>query len=146
MLLWAKAAARRVKDEARAAEAAEIAAGLGLSSIRPEQLDQARIEDLVAANLSAKLDILHPDDLAQALHQFVEKEEKAALADCVTRVLQHTQGQVVSCGFWYVWNSLATEDTGHPHAAANDAVLQYVIAPHPTPLLARAAASFTDSC
>jgi acyl-CoA synthetase (AMP-forming)/AMP-acid ligase II len=65
MLLWAKAAARRVKDEARAAEAAEIAAGLGLSSIRPEQLDQARIEDLVAANLSAKLDILHPDDLAQ---------------------------------------------------------------------------------
>jgi hypothetical protein len=57
---------------------------------------QARIEDLVAANLQAKLDILHPDDLAQALHQFVEKEEKAALAECVSRVLQQTQVQVVS--------------------------------------------------
>lgn len=42
MLLWAKSAARRVKDEARAAEEAEVAAGLGLSSIRPEQLDQVR--------------------------------------------------------------------------------------------------------
>lgn len=57
---------------------------------------QARIEDLVAANLQAKLDILHPDDLAQALHQFVEKEEKTAIAECVTRVLQQTQVQVVS--------------------------------------------------
>jgi predicted metalloprotease with PDZ domain len=49
----------------------------------------------VSANLQARLDILHPDDLAQALHQYVEKEEKQALADCVTRVLQQTQVQVV---------------------------------------------------
>lgn len=38
------------------------------------------------------------------------------------------------------------QDTGHPHAAAIDAVLQYVIAPHPTPLLTRAAASFIYLC
>ena len=42
MLLWAKAAARRVKDEGARAEQEELAAGLGLSSVRPEQLDQVR--------------------------------------------------------------------------------------------------------
>lgn len=41
MLLWAKAAARRVKDEGRGGDESELAAaGLGLSSLRPEQLDQ----------------------------------------------------------------------------------------------------------
>jgi hypothetical protein len=57
---------------------------------------QARIEDLVAANLQAKLDILHPDEMAAALHQFVEKDEKTALSECVTTVLQETQVEAVS--------------------------------------------------
>jgi hypothetical protein len=57
---------------------------------------QARIEDLVSANLTAQLDILPPDELAMALHNFVEKDEKAALAECVTTVLTETQQQAVS--------------------------------------------------
>lgn len=56
----------------------------------------------MSANLTAQLDILPPDELATALHNFVEKDEKAALADCVTTVLTETQAQAVSvlaCAF-----------------------------------------------
>ncbi|KAF8065921.1 MRE11 [Scenedesmus sp. PABB004] len=101
MLLWAKASARRAKDGGGAgardaAEAGGAAGALGLSSLRPEQLDQARIEDLVAANLTARLDILPPDELALALHDFVEKDERAALAACVSTVLTETQAAAVT--------------------------------------------------
>lgn len=57
---------------------------------------QARIEDLVQANLTAQLDILPPEELSLALHNFVEKDEKTALAECVTTVLTETQAQAVS--------------------------------------------------
>jgi hypothetical protein len=40
MLLWAKAAARRVKEQQREADEEALAAGLGLTSCRPEQLEQ----------------------------------------------------------------------------------------------------------
>jgi hypothetical protein len=40
MLLWAKAAARRVKEQQREADEEALAAGLGLTSFRPEQLEQ----------------------------------------------------------------------------------------------------------
>jgi hypothetical protein len=50
----------------------------------------------VSANLTAQLDILPPDELATALHNFVEKDEKLALAECVTTVLTETQAQAVS--------------------------------------------------
>jgi double-strand break repair protein MRE11 len=56
ILLWSKAAARKAKEGAAAggaAGAAEGAAGaLGLAEgLRPEQLDQVQIEDLVAQHL-----------------------------------------------------------------------------------------------
>lgn len=56
ILLWSKAAARKAKEGAAAggaAGAAEGAAGaLGLTEgLRPEQLDQVQIEDLVAQHL-----------------------------------------------------------------------------------------------
>jgi double-strand break repair protein MRE11 len=51
MLLWAKAPARRVKPEASGvadggleADGEAAAGGLGLSGLRPEQLDQVRSE------------------------------------------------------------------------------------------------------
>ena len=56
---------------------------------------QARIEDLVKANLQARLDILPPEELALALHEFVEKDERSALAACVTAVLTETQAAAV---------------------------------------------------
>jgi hypothetical protein len=52
--------------------------------LRPEALDQQRIEDLVAANLHHALRVLHEEDLALALHNFVEKDDKVgALCVCV---------------------------------------------------------------
>jgi hypothetical protein len=56
---------------------------------------QMRIEDLVAANLQTRLDILPPEELALALHDFVDKDEKAALANCVATVLTETQAAAV---------------------------------------------------
>eukprot|EP00775_Hariotina_reticulata_P011417 gene11417-11564_t len=103
MLLWAKAPARRAKEEGRGAGAGgpeayqeAAAGGLGLSGLLPDQLDQARIEDLVAANLQAQLDILPPEELALALHEFVDKDEKAALANCVATVLTETQAAAMT--------------------------------------------------
>ncbi|GAX85793.1 hypothetical protein CEUSTIGMA_g13208.t1 [Chlamydomonas eustigma] len=83
ILIWHKAAARRVKSEgAQLYESEEL--------LRPEALDQQRIEDLVASNLKASLRVLHEDDLATALHNFVEKDEKQALHDLLSRSLYET--------------------------------------------------------
>jgi double-strand break repair protein MRE11 len=49
---------------------------LSEDALRPEALDQQRIQDLVASNLTASLRILHEEDLAGALHDFVEKDDK----------------------------------------------------------------------
>ena len=49
---------------------------LGASLLQLEALDQARIEDLITANLGSCLQILPEEDLALALHNFVEKEDK----------------------------------------------------------------------
>ena len=48
ILLWSKSAARKAKGEGK--EGGEAKAGLGLG-LRPEQLDQTKIEDLVAQHL-----------------------------------------------------------------------------------------------
>ncbi len=41
--------------------------------MRPEALDQAQIEELVAEHLSANLAVVTQAALAQALHDFVDK-------------------------------------------------------------------------
>ena len=41
--------------------------------IRPEALDERQIEDLIAEQLQQHLEILPEQDLANALHNFVDK-------------------------------------------------------------------------
>lgn len=67
--------------------------GIDLKSLRPEQLDQTKIEDLVAENLGPgeSLEILMEDELRDALQRFVDKDEKSALAECVHGLLQRLQ-------------------------------------------------------
>ena len=48
--------------------------------IRPEALDERQIEDLIAEHLNQHLEILPEQDLANALHNFVDKVNFRALS------------------------------------------------------------------
>ncbi|GAB4820162.1 hypothetical protein N2152v2_007208 [Parachlorella kessleri] len=95
MILWQKAAARKQKD----AELAEMPRDM----VRPEALDEARIEDLIAQHLTHNLEILPENvslaawrrELATALHEFVEKDNRTAIQDAVSNVLKETQTAAV---------------------------------------------------
>jgi hypothetical protein len=50
-----------------------------------------RIEDLVAQNVGNQLQIFAPDELALALHDFVEKDQKDALSAAVSHALEETR-------------------------------------------------------
>eukprot|EP00798_Chlamydomonas_sp_ICE-L_P028771 gene28771-31953_t len=85
ILTWAKAQGqRRVKPEGAPEDE-------DMDILRPEALDQARIEDLVAQNLQQDLEVLQEEDLAIALHDYVEKDDKLALAEVLKRTLHETQ-------------------------------------------------------
>lgn len=60
---------------------------------RPENLDDTRIEDLIGAFLgpTQTLEILPENELHLALHSFVEKDEKSAIAEFVAKTLSDTQ-------------------------------------------------------
>ena len=52
----------------------EVSESAGLTEgIRPEALDERQIEDLIAEHLHQHLEILPEQDLANALHSFVDK-------------------------------------------------------------------------
>lgn len=54
--------------------AGEVSEGARLTEgIRPEALDERQIEDLIAEHLQQHLEILPEQDLANALHEFVDK-------------------------------------------------------------------------
>lgn len=57
---------------------------------------QAKVEDLVAQHLQQRLEILPEEDLALALHNFVDKDEKGALVDCVSQALNETQRAAIA--------------------------------------------------
>lgn len=75
----------RVKAEVGVAGgAADTEAGQDFDlCLRPEALDQACIEDLIAQHLGAELDVLPAEELALALHNFVEKDDKVGLCVCI---------------------------------------------------------------
>ena len=51
----------------------------------PDQLDLVKMEDLVREYLSSqKLDVLPENELENAVHNFVEKDEKDAIKECVS--------------------------------------------------------------
>ncbi len=58
-----------------------------LRATRPEPLDETRIEDLISSylgggtNATRGLEILPEHELNVALHNFVEKDEKAAIQE-----------------------------------------------------------------
>lgn len=54
--------------------AGEVSESAALTEgIRPEALDERQIEDLIAEHLQQHLEILPEQDLANALHEFVDK-------------------------------------------------------------------------
>ena len=69
ILLWAKAAARKAKPEGGAAGAGELLDAR--AALRPEQLDQEKIEDLISRHLQHDLQVLPPAALGEALHKWV---------------------------------------------------------------------------
>ncbi|PSC71365.1 Double-strand break repair MRE11 [Micractinium conductrix] len=87
IVLWQKAPQRKAKD-AGAAGGAGAAAG---TLIRPEALDESRIEDLIGQHLQHNLEILQEQTLTDALHEFVEKDNKDSLKEAVGRALAETQ-------------------------------------------------------
>ena len=56
----------------------------------PHATEETNIEDLVTENLVEQLKILHEKELGDALHDFVQKDEKTALIDTVNRVMKET--------------------------------------------------------
>lgn len=91
ILLWHKAPVRKAKAPGEVSESASLTEG-----IRPEALDERQIEDLIAEHLQQHLEILPEQDLANALHNFVDKDEKQALHDCVRAALAETQTAAVA--------------------------------------------------
>ncbi|GIL58031.1 hypothetical protein Vafri_13231 [Volvox africanus] len=94
MLQWSKAPTRKVKGEG----GSEAPGTLGAYDdeeggyLRPEALDQSRIEDLIRQHLGPNaLEVLPDDELAVALHNFVEKDDKNALQQCIEAALEETR-------------------------------------------------------
>lgn len=46
-------------------------------SLKPDELDQSTIDELISANLKQQLEVLTEEDLTAAVHNFVDKDEKA---------------------------------------------------------------------
>lgn len=85
IVLWHKAPTRRPKG---------AEAGLPGVATRPETLDEARIEDLIAEHLRQNLEILPEVELTGALREYVDKDDKDALITTVATALQETQAAV----------------------------------------------------
>lgn len=47
--------------------------------LKPDELDQSTIDSLVSKNLKEKLEVLAQVDLTNAVHEFVDKDEKVVL-------------------------------------------------------------------
>lgn len=55
--------------------------------MRTEDNDLARMDDLIAATLQHNLEILPEDELTNALHVFIDKDEKVSSAQLVLNVM-----------------------------------------------------------
>ncbi|BDA49205.1 Double-strand break repair protein MRE11 [Coccomyxa sp. Obi] len=92
MLLFHKAAARKVKAEGPDGDLTE-------ADLRPEALDQQRVEQLLAEHLPENnVAIITRNEFTEALRDFVDKEEKTALAECVHKALAYSQSTAVRNG------------------------------------------------
>ncbi|GFR39960.1 hypothetical protein Agub_g38, partial [Astrephomene gubernaculifera] len=116
MLLWTKAASRKLKGEGDSSSAAaaygEAGDGEGGGFLRPDALDQSRIEDLIRQHLGSNaLEVLPDDELAVALHNFVEKDDKNALVQCIEAALEETRNAALAA-------QLAAEEAAEAAAAA----------------------------
>lgn len=78
LLLWQKSQSKRMSNGNVAAKS------------MPHATEETNIEDLVTENLVEQLKILHEKELGDALHDFVQKDEKSALLDTVNRVMKET--------------------------------------------------------
>ncbi|CAI9097791.1 OLC1v1034283C1 [Oldenlandia corymbosa var. corymbosa] len=61
--------------------------------LRPEELNQANIEALVAEH-NLKMEILPVNDLDVALHNFVNKDDKMAFYSCVRHNIEETRNKI----------------------------------------------------
>jgi hypothetical protein len=79
LLMWQKSASRRKGRD-----------GLLVPAVVPAAAE-VRIEDLIGTNLVEELRLLPEIELAYALNEYVQKDEKSALVDMVKNALQETQ-------------------------------------------------------
>ncbi len=100
LLQFHKAAAKRVKPERGGAGAATVPAdGVGdADGAEPEGSEHRRIDALVSAHLPATLQILAEVDMALALEEFVQRDEKGALEKAVRTALAESQKKVAARG------------------------------------------------
>ncbi|CAK0786238.1 hypothetical protein CVIRNUC_009451 [Coccomyxa viridis] len=91
LLLFQKAPARKPKAEAGDPNAA-VPMELGM---RPEALDEQQIELLIHEQVHQKLQVILEGEMALALQDFVDKDDKQALASCVKKSLETVQRAVV---------------------------------------------------
>ncbi|KAK4752785.1 hypothetical protein SAY87_021583 [Trapa incisa] len=83
ILIFSKAS-RKTRSEAKVDESERL---------RPEELNQQNIEALVAEN-NLKMEILPVTDLDNALHDFVNKDDKMAFFSCVRLNLEETCNKI----------------------------------------------------
>ncbi|XP_031405598.1 double-strand break repair protein MRE11 [Punica granatum] len=83
ILIFSKAS-RKTRSEAKIDEPERL---------RPEELNQQNIEALVAEN-NLKMEILPVNDLDNALHDFVNKDDKMAFFSCVRQNLVETRNKI----------------------------------------------------
>ncbi|KAL6785333.1 MRE11 [Auxenochlorella protothecoides x Auxenochlorella symbiontica] len=117
IVLWQKPPARRAREES-----ATRAGNAPVVPIRPEALDEAHIEDLVSQHLQHDLELLPEVELAEALHEFVDKENRNALSEAVSRVLEETQAAAAARGGEETGTSAAGEGRGGARGGADAAV------------------------
>ncbi|RMZ55726.1 hypothetical protein APUTEX25_005767 [Auxenochlorella protothecoides] len=117
IVLWQKPPARRAREES-----ATRAGNAPVVPIRPEALDEAHIEDLVSQHLQHDLELLPEVELAEALHEFVDKENRNALSEAVSRVLEETQAAAAARGGEETGTSAAGEGRRGARGGADAAV------------------------
>lgn len=83
VLLWHKAPARAARPGS--------AGGAAGPPLDDSSATERGVEALITDYLAANLEVLAENDMAEALHRFVEKDDKGAMADVLQRSLQLTQ-------------------------------------------------------
>eukprot|EP01097_Dermamoeba_algensis_P001343 TRINITY_DN1511_c0_g1_i1.p1 TRINITY_DN1511_c0_g1~~TRINITY_DN1511_c0_g1_i1.p1 ORF type:complete len:370 (+),score=76.57 TRINITY_DN1511_c0_g1_i1:717-1826(+) len=80
------------KKKAKAKATAKKDDEEGLKTLKPPQMEETSVEELIKSFLDCDdLDLLHQDEFNTAIHHLVEKDEKSAIVDYVQGMLSKAQ-------------------------------------------------------